>query len=138
MFFANIKSSMNQLKALRTSTLESSGEAETAKRLPFYVNVMTKLADCERCSIFIHDPAQNRVWLKAGTGVTEREIEVPKEGSIVGEVIASGKPKIIYSMEAQSGVHKQVDDKTQFKTRNIYAYLSKVLPEAKYQELLSY
>lgn len=110
---------MSQLKASRTSTFESSGEAETKKRLPFYVDVMTKLADCERCSIFINDLAQGRVWLKAGTGVTEREIEVPKEGSIVGEVIATGKPKIIGSMETRSGVHKQVDDETGFKTRNI-------------------
>jgi len=119
MIFANMKSRMNQLKTLRTSSLESSVEAETEKRLPFYVGVMTKLADCERCSIFIHDPAQSRVWLKAGTGVTEREIEVPKEGSIVGEVIATGKHKIINSMETRSGVHKQVDDKTGFITRNI-------------------
>jgi len=119
MFFSDVKSKMNQLKAKRTSAASGNQVAETQKLLPFYINMMTKLADCERCSVFIHDSAQGKVWLKAGTGVTEREIEVPKEGSVVGDVIASGQSKILNDIDTHSGIHKQVDDKTGFTTRNI-------------------
>ncbi len=119
MFFVDIKSGMNTLKTKRASTNEGSPVAGTEKLLPFYIRMMTKLADCERCSVFIHDSAHGKVWLKSGTGVIEREIEVPKEGSIVGDVIASGEPRIINNIDTQSGIHKQVDDKTGFITRNV-------------------
>jgi len=119
MFIFDLKNHMKQLRAKRTSSLDDTQAAEAQKLLPFYVGLMTKLAYCERCSVFINDPAKDRVWLKAGTGVDEQEIEVPREGSIVGEVIASGKSKIVNNLEMQSGAHKQVDEETGFTTRNI-------------------
>lgn len=119
MFSGDMQLHMERLKAKRKS-LHDGGESEkTEKLLPFYVRIMTKLADCERCSVFIHDPSQDKVWLKAGTGVDEREIEVPKAGSVVGEVIATGQPKIVNNLASQSGTHKQVDERTGFTTRNV-------------------
>jgi len=118
-FSGDIKLHMNRLKAKRKSLHDGGEAARTEKLLPFYVRIMPKLADCERCSVFIHDPRQDKVWLKAGTGVNEREIEVPKAGSVVGDVIATGTPKIVTNLEIQSGAHKQVDKRTGFTTRNI-------------------
>jgi GAF domain-containing protein len=80
---------------------------------------MTKVTDSERCSVFIHDPERDKVWLKAGTGVGEHEIEVPKEGSIVGQVIASGEPVVVADLDTTAGTHKEVDEQTGFVTRNI-------------------
>ena len=57
--------------------------------------------------------------MKAGTGVQEQEIEVPKQGSVVGEVIGTGKPVIVSDLDAKSGAHKTTDEKTGFVTRNI-------------------
>jgi GAF domain-containing protein len=110
---------MKRLKAKRKSSHDSGETANSEKLLPFYVRIMTKLADCERCSVFINDPDQDKVWLKAGTGVDEREIEVPKAGSFVGDVITAGTSRIITNLEIKSGAHKQVDEKTGFTTRNI-------------------
>jgi len=118
MFFG-VKTRLNQLKAKRSSADDSDQASEAERLLPFYVGMMTKLANCERCSVFIHDSAQERVWLKVGTGVGEREIEIPKEGSIVGDVISSGKSVIINDVDVRSGAHKLVDDQTGYTTRNI-------------------
>jgi len=119
MFSRDAKLHMDRLKAKRKSLHDSGQVARTDKLLPFYVRIMTKLTDCERCSMFIHDPNRGLIWLKAGTGVDEREIEVPRESSVVGDVIASGKSKIVNNLEMQSGTHKQVDEKTGFTTRSI-------------------
>ena len=91
----------------------------TGNLLPFYIQIMTKVADCERCSVFMNDPTSGKAWLKAGTGVKEAEIEVPKDGSVVGKVIASGEPIIVSDLGAKEGAHKNVDEKTGFVTRNI-------------------
>lgn len=104
----------------RRENLYQSGQSERASALlAFYTRIMTKVVDSERCSVFINDPNHDRVWLKAGTGVHEAEIEVPKDGSIVGNVIASGEPIIVTDLEEKSGAHKKVDEKTGFVTRNI-------------------
>ena len=110
---------LDQLKAKRVALIEADHPAKTGKLLSFYTRIMTKVTDSERCSVFIHDPERDRVWLKAGTGVQEEEIEVPKEGSVVGEVIASGEPVVVSGLEVESGTHKAADEKTGFVTRNI-------------------
>ncbi|NQU56067.1 MAG: GAF domain-containing protein [Rhodospirillales bacterium] len=110
---------LDRLKTKRAALFETGQPAKAGKLLSFYTRIMTKVTDSERCSIFIHDPERDRVWLKAGTGVQEHEIEVPKEGSVVGEVIGTGKPVIVSGLDAKSGTHKTTDEKTGFVTRNI-------------------
>lgn len=110
---------LDQLKASREALLETDQPVETGKLLSFYTRIMTKVTDTERCSVFIHDPEGGKVWLKAGTGVQEHEIEVPKEGSVVGQVIASGETVVVSGLETQSGAHKDADERTGFVTRNI-------------------
>lgn len=94
-----------------------SGSAE--KLLAFYVKLMPKVANVERCSIFIHDPEKEKVWLKVGTDVDESAIEVPKDDSIVGKTILTGRPQTVYDLDTLSGAHKLTDEATGFKTRNI-------------------
>ncbi len=115
----DMEAQLEQLKAKGETAIEGEHPAKTANLLSFYTRIMTKVTDSERCSVFIHDPEKDRVWLKAGTGVQEQEIEVPKEGSVVGKVIASGEPVVISGLEAESGAHKLADEQTGFVTRNI-------------------
>jgi GAF domain-containing protein len=112
-------SQLQRLKAKQQVLAETDDRAATGNLLSFYTRIMTKVTDCERCSVFINDPAHDKVWLKAGTGVREAEIEVPREGSIVGEVIATGKPKVISNVGEDEGAHKITDKKTGFVTRSI-------------------
>lgn len=112
-------SRLDDLRWRRENLYQSDQSERASALLAFYTRIMTKVVDSERCSVFINDPSHDRVWLKAGTGVHEAEIEVPKDGSIVGKVIASGEPIIVTDLEEKSGAHKKVDEKTGFVTRNI-------------------
>jgi len=110
---------LRELRSRRESLYQGDQSQRAGKLLEFYTRIMTKVTDSERCSVFINDPAHDRVWLKAGTGLKEADIEVPREGSVVGQVIASGEPIIVTDLQMKSGVHKQIDQKTGFVTRNI-------------------
>ena len=110
---------LNDLRRRQDSLYFGDQSRRAGELLAFYTRIMTKVTDSERCSVFINDPGQDRVWLKAGTGVQEAEIEVAREGSIVGQVIASGEPVVVTDLEMKSGAHKEVDQKTGFVTRNI-------------------
>lgn len=87
--------------------------------LDFYARITPRLLNAERCSIFINDPDNRKVWVKTGTGVAERGIEVAVNDSIVGEVIASGKPVIASDLQNRSGAHRKIDAETGFVTREI-------------------
>ncbi len=87
--------------------------------MEFFTDILPKIMEAERCSIFIHDPQHKKIWLKCGTNVGEKEIEVSREGAIVGEVIKTGKAVIKNKLEEVTGIHKEVDQKTGFVTRNL-------------------
>ena len=115
----NLGVRMHELRQRRDALYQGDQTQRAGKLLEFYTRIMTKVTDSERCSVFINDPSHDRVWLKAGTGLREADIEVPIEGSIVGQVIAAGNPIIVTDLEMKSGAHKEVDQKTGFVTRNV-------------------
>lgn len=108
-----------QLERLRDLHTSADDPARRERLLAFYTRVMARAMDAERCSIFVHDPDKDRVWLKTGTGVQEAEIVVPKEGSIVGKTISTGQTIHIADLANAAGAHKSVDQKTGFVTRGV-------------------
>ena len=115
----NLGLRLHELRRMRDAVYQGDQSQRAGQLLEFYTRMMTKVTDAERCSVFINDPSHDRVWLKSGTGLRESEIEVPREGSIVGQVIASGEPIVVTDLQMKSGAHKAVDEKTGFVTRNI-------------------
>lgn len=88
--------------------------------LDFYVKIMPMLTDAERCSIFIHDPKRQAVWLKAGTGEEEKQIELSlDDDSIVSNVITSGEPTIINGLNEAEGDSQVTDGESGFVTKSI-------------------
>jgi GAF domain-containing protein len=93
-------------------------EAGNRQLLQFFVDIMPKALDSERCSIFILDPVDEKAWLQCGTGLTEKQLQVPTKNSIVGRVISDGEFVIEDDLEDQVGAHDIVAVKTGFVTRN--------------------
>jgi transcriptional regulator with PAS, ATPase and Fis domain len=85
----------------------------------FYVNILPKIMGAERCTLFIIELATEKICSIFGTGLEEQQIEPPRKGSIVGEVISAGKGIIVNDMEGREGFHTHVDVKTGFVTRNM-------------------
>ncbi len=86
--------------------------------LGLFVEMIPKVLKVERCSIFINDPATDKVWLQAGTGVDEKAIEVDKTDSVVGQVISTGEYMVLEDMGKLDGAHKGVDAQTGVVTQN--------------------
>ncbi len=83
-----------------------------------FLTLMTELLpmalQAERCSIFISNPDDNSAWIQCGTAIKEKQITVPEENSIVGQVIASGKRIIDNDLKKRIGIHDIVALKTGF------------------------
>jgi len=116
---SDVKSRLDELSSRQRSLSEELDPRKESKFLEFYVRLIPRVLNAERCSVFIHDPAKGRVWLKTGTAVAERGIEVSLDNSIVGEVIASGKPVVNSDLQSRAGAHRTIDTTTGFVTREI-------------------
>jgi GAF domain-containing protein len=118
--YKDIKKQIEHLEEKKTHLNAEFDATENRSLLDFYIKIMPKMLDAERCSIFIYDPDSMTIWLKGGTQVEERDIEVTGEyDSVVGDVITTGKYRIVDRLDEKSGIHKEMDEKTGFTTRNI-------------------
>jgi len=86
--------------------------------LEFFVEIIPKTLNCERCSIFVLDPESDNIWVQCGTGLKERQVAVPRGESLVGQVISSGNAQLESDMENRVGSHEWVDMQTGFMTRS--------------------
>ncbi len=93
-------------------------EAGNRQLLQFFVDIMPRALGAERCSIFILDPVDEKAWLQCGTGLSEKQLQVPTKNSIVGRVMSRGEFVIEDDLEDQVGAHDIVAVKTGFVTRN--------------------
>ena len=76
--------------------------------------------NANRCSIFFVDRRNRTVWLKIGTGLEKRQIEIAlTTGSRVGQAVSRGNCIIANNLDRQSGYHVTADAKTGYITRNL-------------------
>ncbi|MBF0132075.1 MAG: sigma-54-dependent Fis family transcriptional regulator [Magnetococcales bacterium] len=85
----------------------------------FFVDIFPTLFKAERCSIFLADANSDDIWLQFGTGLKEKEIIAPKNGSIVGKSITTSQTIIQGRLDQSAGFHQEIARKTDFITRNI-------------------
>ena len=95
--------------------------------LDFYVQILPKIINAERCTIYIIEIGTDKICSMFGTGIQKKQIQPPRKGSIAGEVISTGKGTIKNDLETSPGYHTQVDAKTGFVTRNSLCYPIKSL-----------
>ena len=108
---------LNQKRNYFDADLDTSGKISL---LEFYVKIVPKVLNAERCSIFIYDPDSKTIWLKCGTELEERDIEVTLEyDSVVVNVITTGQHKVVTGLDKKNGIHKRIDENTGFVTRDI-------------------
>ena len=96
---------LNELKQKQQQVMSTWQHTGNRKLLQFFVDILPRTLNVERCSIFILDPVDSSLWLKCGTGVAEHSIKVPADNSIVGEVLKNGKTLILDSLDDRVGMH---------------------------------
>lgn len=110
---------LQRLKAKQETLARNWKSGGNKDLLHFFMEILPKVVDADRCSFFIHDPVTDEVWLQCGTGLKERSIVVPKTGSNVGKVVASGRHVTIVRREQQSEFAKHVEDTVGYVTHNM-------------------
>nr|VFJ92591.1 MAG: Nif-specific regulatory protein [Candidatus Kentron sp. LFY] len=110
------------LHALR-SRLYSVNQAWTVddyrELLRFYVEIVPKLLDAERCGVFVANASTREILSKVGTGISDGEIAAPLEGSAVGRSILLGRCVIENDLVDHPGFHRATDARTGFVTRTL-------------------
>ncbi len=110
-----------RLAALR-SRLDSAAAAwsvaDFEKLIRCYVRILPLVFGCERCTIFVVEPGSLDIYSMFGTGIEERQIKPPKEGSIAGRVISLGQGVVDNELAARPGYHTQVSETVGFASRN--------------------
>ena len=87
--------------------------------LMLYVNILPKLMDAERCTIYINEMDTEKIWSIYGTQLNNQKLKPPKNKSIVGKVISTGQALIENNLEDREGFHKKIDAITGFQTLNM-------------------
>ena len=113
-----LEKKLEQLRAKQQLMEKAWKEAGNRQLIQFFVDVMPRTLNAERCSIFILDPVDEKAWLQCGTGMSEKQLQVPTRNSIVGRVISSGEVVMEDGLDEQVGVHDVVAVKTGFVTRS--------------------
>jgi Nif-specific regulatory protein/two-component system response regulator HydG len=96
-------------------------KAGNRELLQFFVELIPKALGVERCSIFVVDPETDKLWLQSGTNVSEKEIVVAADDSLVGRAITSGTSQVENDMGNQIGSHDLIAMKTGFSVHNAMA-----------------
>ncbi|MBF0358606.1 MAG: sigma-54-dependent Fis family transcriptional regulator [Magnetococcales bacterium] len=115
----DIQQRLVSLKTLLDRINRAWTKKDAEQLIKFFVDIFPILLDAERCSIFLTDQESDDVWLKFGIGLAEKEIIAPKDGSIVGRSITSGKTVIRGDLDQEVGFHSKSDQDTDFVTRNL-------------------
>jgi len=92
--FATVNLHLRRLSSRRLIRHERIDPERIERTLGFFVGHLPALLKAERCNILIYDPVAATVWLEAGTGVRADAFEVPMQDTLIGAVIASGRPRI--------------------------------------------
>jgi hypothetical protein len=92
--FATVNLHLRRLASRRLIRHEHLDPARIERTLGFFVGHLPALLNAERCNILVYDPVAATVWLEAGTGARADGFEAPLQNTLIGAVIASGRPRI--------------------------------------------
>lgn len=87
--------------------------------LPRMVETVSEFLQAERCTLFLHDKANNELYSRVALGGLTEEIRFPTGSGIAGSVFTTGQSQIIPDAYADPRFNQDIDKKTGYRTRNI-------------------
>jgi PAS domain S-box-containing protein len=95
------------------------------ERLQFITREVRDLIGVEGASVILLDEKRKEFYFRESiydddrTGRKMKEIRFPADKGVAGEVYRTGKPLIVHDTASDAHFFKQVDEKSQYKTRNM-------------------
>lgn len=87
--------------------------------LPRLIELITKLLEADRGTLFLHDPASNELFSRVLQGGTVAEIRIPSHAGIAGHVFSHAETLNIPDAYTDPRFNPEVDRRTGYRTRNI-------------------
>jgi adenylate cyclase len=84
--------------------------------LEYLIELVCKLTQSERGSLFLHDPSTSQLYTRVALGNLHREIRIDEGSGIAGHVFTSGEPLIVNNPYEDQYFDQQVDQQTGFTT----------------------
>ena len=109
----------NKLKILMDYSAKINNEKSIDNILILLADLVKKLLEADRCSIFLYDKNKNTLWTVVAHGV--EKIEIPSDKGIAGYVFSTGQELIIDDAYKDSRFDKEVDKATGYRTKTILA-----------------
>lgn len=97
---------------------------ELDRLLETIATAATAVLDCERATVFLHDPAREELYSRVATGIEGspiNEIRVPAAKGIAGEALRTGRLIAIPDAYADPRFNPAVDRESGFRTREMLA-----------------
>lgn len=113
-----IESRREEARILEVTQAVSS-ELNIEKLLRKIISIATDLLEAERSTLFLHDPITNELWSRVAEGLAEREIRIPSNVGIAGEVFSTRQAVNIPDAYNDTRFNPEVDRKTGYRTRSI-------------------
>ena len=105
------------------STLNASagfaGVHEVVPLLELIASEATRLLDCDRASIFVHDRERSELVACPALGVEGGTLRIPDNAGIGGDVIHNGHPVQVDDVTTDDRFNSDVDKETGYTTRNL-------------------
>jgi signal transduction protein with GAF and PtsI domain len=92
--FANLGLHLRRLSSRRIIRSQRVDAAHIQSTLEFYVRSLAALAEAGACSILVYNPDTGKAWVDVGTRDGDSDVQVPMKDTLIGDVIASGKPLV--------------------------------------------
>ena len=96
-----------------------SSELDIDKLLRKIMGIATDLLEAERSTLFIHDPVRDELWSRVAEGLSAREIRIPSNVGIAGEVFTTRHSVNIPDAYHDQRFNPEIDRRTGFRTRSI-------------------
>ncbi len=116
---AALKRRVEKLQSILDVAKAMTAERQLDRLLALVVDEAAKVAEADRCTLFIADRDRGELWSKVAHGA--EEIRIPLGAGIAGAVAATGAPIRIDDAYADPRFNQQVDHDTGYRTRSILA-----------------
>jgi HD-GYP domain-containing protein (c-di-GMP phosphodiesterase class II) len=109
---------LQKLTSILDVTKAMSAERDLDLLLPLIIYEASKVAEADRCSLFILDRERNELWSKVAQG-SKNEIRLPMGSGIAGQVASTGAPINIPDAYADERFNRSFDISSGYHTQTI-------------------
>ena len=114
---AALKRRLEKLQSILDVAKALTAERQLERLLALVVDEAAKVAEADRCTLFIADREKGELWSKVALG--SKEIRIPIGAGIAGAVAATGQTIRIDDAYADPRFNQSVDRSSGYRTRNL-------------------